>query len=174
MTVLRDNFQWKSPIGTWTSVCLTEFSALRLSVLQRFFYRKDTYLLPGHVEMSVLGTFPYYGMSVLRGFTECNFIHWLCVQVSTRTPRHILFLLVFHCTWHLPNRTLFYLFVQCMEIASCRVLIRVFKHELATFQDGKKAKENSQLILMPRGHSQTYRIDREMCCNFGLFCHLGL
>ena len=39
---------------------------LRLSTLQRFFHKKDTYF---HVEMSVLETFMYDGMSVLRGST---------------------------------------------------------------------------------------------------------
>ena len=44
-------------------------SVLRLSVLQRFFYEEHTYVLPGHVEVSVLERCPSYGMSVLRGFT---------------------------------------------------------------------------------------------------------
>ena len=33
------------------------------------FYEKDTYVLPGQVEVSVLERCPSYWMSVLRGFT---------------------------------------------------------------------------------------------------------
>ena len=33
------------------------------------FYEKHTYVLLGHVEVSVLERCPFYGMSVLRGFT---------------------------------------------------------------------------------------------------------
>ena len=69
VSVLRGNFRQKSPVGTWISVRLIEVSVLRLSVLQRFFNEKDTYVLPGHVKVSVLQRCPSYGMSVLRGFT---------------------------------------------------------------------------------------------------------
>ena len=46
-----------------------EVSVLHLSVLSRFFYEKDTKVLPGHVKVSVLERRPSYGMSVLSGFT---------------------------------------------------------------------------------------------------------
>ena len=55
--------------GICESVRLIEVFVLRLSVLQRFFYEKHTYVLPGYVKVSVLKKCPSYRMSVLRGFT---------------------------------------------------------------------------------------------------------
>ena len=69
VSVLRGNLQQKSPVGTWSIIRLIEVSFLRLSVLQRFFYEKDTYVLPGHVKVSILERCPSYGMFVLRGLT---------------------------------------------------------------------------------------------------------
>ena len=65
----KGNFQYKSPVETRTSVRLIEVSLLRLSIPWRFFDEKDTYVLPGHVKVSVLERFPSDGMSVLIGFT---------------------------------------------------------------------------------------------------------
>ena len=69
VSALRGNFRQKSLVWTWKSVRLTEVSVLPMSVLQRFFNEKDTYVLMGNVKVSVLERFPSDAMSVLRGFT---------------------------------------------------------------------------------------------------------
>ena len=72
MSVLRGNFQQKSSVGTWKSVRLKKVSVYNCPFLW-FFYEKHTYVLPGHVEVSVLERCQSYGKSVLRGFTVCSY-----------------------------------------------------------------------------------------------------
>ena len=51
------------------------YRGVRLTIVRlvEVFYEKHTCVLPGHVEMFVLERCPSSGMSVLRGFTVCNF-----------------------------------------------------------------------------------------------------
>ena len=47
------------------------YKGVRLTTVRliEVFYEKHTYFLPGHVKVSVLDRCPFYGMSVLGGFT---------------------------------------------------------------------------------------------------------
>ena len=67
-------------------------SVLRLSVFKRFFYEKHTYVLLGHLEVSVLERCLSYGISVIRDFTVPNFSR-LCPSPSFKNYKYTCYLL---------------------------------------------------------------------------------